>query len=109
MKDFDLSYMGPMLKKARIDANITQEDLAERIGVTPRYIMAIENEGQCPSLEKWVRLIRALHTSADAIIYPEYTLPEDDRLIRLIRTLSDRDRKILQATIQAMIDNQSRE
>jgi len=103
MEQLSLDYMGAMLKKERIAANFTQEELAENIGVTARYIMSIENEGKCPSLDVWFRLIRALHSSADAIVYPEEEHPGDDRLLRMINMLSDRDRKIVQTVVQAML------
>ena len=103
MEQLSLDYMGAMLKKERIAANFTQEELAENVGVTARYIMSIENEGKCPSLDVWFRLIRALHASADAIVYPEEKHPDDDRLLRMINMLSDRDRKIVQTVVQAML------
>lgn len=70
MDSLDMKYMGPLLKTARLNANLTQEKLAEILGVTPRYIMSIENEGRCPALELWLRMIRVLHISADIIAYP---------------------------------------
>lgn len=108
MENIDFEYMGPMIKTARIDANMTQDELAERLGVTTRYIMAIENEGKCPALDVWFRLVRALHTSADAIVYPENTESEDEdeQLILMIRMLNSRDKKITKAAVQSMLDNQ---
>lgn len=102
------NYMGAMLKNARLNAKLTQDEVAERVGITTRYLMAIENEGKCPALDVWFRLIRTLHISADSIVYPEDT-PEkdmDEQLLYMIRSLNSRDKKIAQATIQAMLDNQ---
>lgn len=104
MEHLNLDYMGAMLKKARVNANFTQEEFAESIGVTARYIMSIENEGRCPSLDVWFRLIRALHASADAIVYPEEHHPDGDRLIRMINMLNNRDKGIVQTIVQAMLD-----
>lgn len=73
MENLNLGYMGAMLKEARLEARLTQDEVAERIGVTTRYLMAIENEGKCPALDVWFRLIRTLHLSADTIVYPENT------------------------------------
>lgn len=39
-----LNSFGQTIKDARIAAGMTQDALAEQTGVTPRYIMAIENE-----------------------------------------------------------------
>ena len=57
--------MGFRLKKARTDQKLTYEELAEKSGVSSRYIKEIENHGNVPSLEKLGQLIRALHISAD--------------------------------------------
>lgn len=108
MEELDLDYMGAMLKAARLDVKLTQDEVAERVGITTRYLMAIENEGKCPALDVWFRLIRTLHTSADAIVYPENTAERemDEQLLYMIRALSSRDKKIAQALIQSMLDNQ---
>ena len=62
--------MGFRLKKARTDQKLTYEELAEKSGVSSRYIKEIENHGNVPSLEKLGQLIRALHISADPFFYP---------------------------------------
>lgn len=108
MEDLNLSYMGPMLKDARLKSKLTQDEVAERVGITTRYLMAIENEGKCPALDVWFRLIRTLHISADNIVYPENTAEkyQGEQLIYMIRSLNSRDKKIAQTAIQAMLDNQ---
>lgn len=62
--------MGFRLKKARTDQKLTYEELAEKSGVSSRYIKEIENHGNVPSLEKLGQLIRALHISANPFFYP---------------------------------------
>ena len=57
--------MGLRLKQARTEQKLTYEELAEKSGVSSRYIKEIENHGNVPSLEKLGQLIRALHISAD--------------------------------------------
>ena len=43
-----LNSFGQTIKDARIAAGMTQDALAEQAGVTPRYIMAIENKNKHP-------------------------------------------------------------
>lgn len=107
MEKLNLSYMGPVLKQARIDAKMTQEDLAERIGKTARYLQAIENEERGVSLDTLFRLVRALGISADAIAYPgrEADNGEAEQLMRLIRLLNSRDRNVLLAAAKQMLEN----
>lgn len=108
MEDLNLDYMGPMLKDARLKIKLTQDEVAERVGITTRYLMAIENEGKCPALDVWFRLIRTLHISADDIVYLEDTAEKetDEQLLCMIRLLNSRDKKIVQTSIQAMLDSQ---
>lgn len=108
VEKLDFSYMRPILKQARLTANMTQEELAERIGRTARYIMAIENEERGVSLDTLIKLIRTLNISADTIAYPERNITdsEDDQLIRLIQRLNSRDKNIIRAAAQKMLDSE---
>ena len=45
--------IGFRLKKARTDQKLTYEELAEKSGVSSRYIKEIENHGNVPGLESW--------------------------------------------------------
>lgn len=107
MENINISYLGPLFKAARLSANLTQEELAERIGVTTRYIIALENEGKCPALQVFLKLTRTLNIPAQTLIYPESQLDdtETQQLIRMIQMLSSRDRHIIQATIQKMLED----
>ncbi len=62
--------MGFRLKQVRTEQKLTYEELAEKSGVSSRYIKEIENHGNIPSIEKLGQLIRALHISADPFFYP---------------------------------------
>jgi len=102
--ELNIDYMGPMLKEARLKAKMTQDEVSERVGITTRYLMAIENEGKCPALDVWFRLIRTLHISADDIVYPENTTEKemDEQILYMTRSLSSLDKKTAQVTIQSI-------
>lgn len=55
---------GAALRAARIRMQLTQEQLAERSGLTAKSIGQIERGAGNPRLESIVRLARALHTGA---------------------------------------------
>lgn len=42
--DIILKRLGQTIKKYRLSANLAQDELSERVGITGRYIMALENE-----------------------------------------------------------------
>jgi DNA-binding XRE family transcriptional regulator len=64
-----LKDLGQTIKKARQAAELTQDGLAECVGITGRYIMAIENENKQPSIEVLYKIIRALSIPADSIFF----------------------------------------
>lgn len=46
-----LKTFSQTIKAARQTAGLTQEELSEQVGITTRYIMAIENENKQPSMK----------------------------------------------------------
>ena len=102
----DISYMGPVFKKYRLDANRTQEEVAEKVGITARFLMALENEEKRPSLDNLLRLVETLNIPGDAILHPQLqaTDSEDEQLIRILMRLNRRDKEVIRATVQKMLD-----
>lgn len=101
-----MNSFGQIIKDARIVAGMTQDELAEQAGVTPRYIMAIENENKHPSMQVLFKIIRTLKISADTIFYPEiqHTDREKEQIIHMIQLCSHKEIKIAAATIKALLD-----
>jgi DNA-binding XRE family transcriptional regulator len=102
-----LNNLGATIKQARIAVNLTQDELAEHIGVTGRYIMALENEHKQPSFEVLCKLILVLNIPADNIFYPKnsHTENEKEQLMRLLSQCNERDLKIIIATVKAMLES----
>lgn len=74
----DISYMGPIFKKYRVDANRTQEEVAEKVGITARFLMALKNEEKRPSI---------------------------DILLHQYMRLNDRNKSVIRTAIQEMLNN----
>ena len=74
----DISYIGPIFKKYRVDANRTQEEVAEKVGITARFLMALENEEKRPSID--------IH-------------------LRQYMRLNDRNKSVIRTAIQEMLNN----
>lgn len=68
---FDFMAFGHAIKKARKANGITREQLAETLDLAPRHIQSIENEGQHPSFQLFIKLITMFDISADQYIYPD--------------------------------------
>jgi len=56
-KRYDFKAIGQAIKAAREYKEITREQLAGKLDLAPRYIMAIENQGQQPSFQVFYELI----------------------------------------------------
>jgi len=80
--------LGNAVKTARIEKNLTQQQLAARLSISPHYLMAIENRNQIPSSKVLFRIIRELNISADAIFYPEQG--HDCELVNRLHIMLDR-------------------
>lgn len=64
--------MGHKLKLFRIERNMTQEDLAERSGVSRQTISSIENEGVGAATTKTLaKLAKALETTVGELFFGE--------------------------------------
>lgn len=65
-----LKKFGENVQNARKDKNISQEKLAELIGVNRTYISLIEQGDRNPSLKTIYRIAKALNTkSSDLILF----------------------------------------
>lgn len=89
---------GAVLKSARQEAGFTVEALAERIGVTERYIYRLENNGKTPGYAVLCRLIRELAISPDLLFYPEKPT-QDSEVDALIRKLATCDERAIMVSI----------
>jgi DNA-binding XRE family transcriptional regulator len=98
------SVLGSVIKDARNNSHLIQEELAERVHIGVRHLMAIENEGQIPSFKVLTNLIRELNIDSNDIFYPE-THKSDEKLeylIRLLHRCSENDIKSVTALVESM-------
>lgn len=56
--------LGDELRKARLEAGLTQEALAAKAGVTREFISIIENGHQSPSVDTLIEICEALKMPA---------------------------------------------
>ncbi|MEA4898999.1 MAG: helix-turn-helix transcriptional regulator [Christensenellaceae bacterium] len=103
--------LSSIVKAARQRANITIEKLAEKIGVTERYLYRLENENRKPSYDVLFKLIRELGISPDLVFYPEKPSKDSEveSLVRMLYNCDERSMEIIKATVKAALDGQQRE
>ena len=76
---------GNKLKQLRTQSGLTQQQLAEKIGVTKSVISYYELQERYPSPDILIRLANAFHTSTD------YLLDLDEKKAIYISGLSDEE------------------
>ena len=100
---------GAVIKAARQKSEITMEKLAERVGITERYVYRIENEGQKPSYDIFIKLIRELAIDPRIITQPEYQDMDGEvgEILRMLCNCDKRSLSVVKATIRSLIDTAS--
>lgn len=99
----DLKAVGLRIKEAREAKNLTQEDLAALVDLSPTHISVIERGIKAVKLDKFVAIANALDVSADTLlvdvvtrsvdgvtndlseVIKKYPVDEQRRIIRAIR------------------------
>ena len=95
---------GPIVKRIRLEHNLTQSQVAEALNVTPGYISNVENNRTAMSLRMLMYYARLTGTSLDSlagVLMPEYQdtareqdlmaeirkmeIPEKEKLLRTIK------------------------
>jgi len=59
---------GPLLKQARLRADMTQEDLAAQARLTREYVSLLERGKRTPTIDVFIRLVRAVGLSPAEVI-----------------------------------------
>ena len=97
--------LGSLIKSTRISKHLTQKQLAERLSISPRYLMSLENGKQLPSCDLLFRIIRELRIPADMIFYPENK--NDGEVIRklqiLLNNCDERDIAVIITILQSLV------
>ena len=96
---------GIILKKARIENNLTQAELAETLDISLSYLKGLERFRNNPSYEMFERIIRYFNLSADAVIYPEKDPSDSTRqkIERLLTLCNEQQLRVIRATTEALL------
>jgi len=97
-----LDVLGVVTKTARIRAGMKRSELAEKLDITIRYLMYIENGQQKPSYPLLFQIVRILFIQTDEIFYPELEHDCQD-INRIITLLHKCDRQNLKAVAAMLI------
>lgn len=103
--------LGELIKKARMERKLTQEQTAELVGCNTQYYKNLENGCGMPSVPMFCRIMKALNISADDYIYPNKnrSLPVYKSLLHLLSQCDKHQLSVLLATAEALLSNDSTE
>ena len=81
--------IGKRMKERREQLGLTQEQFAEKVGLTTNYISTVERGASFPRCEKLIKIINGLETSADAIFSDVLNYTYDYKSSKLAEELYD--------------------
>ncbi|BCJ92581.1 hypothetical protein acsn021_01500 [Anaerocolumna cellulosilytica] len=88
--------LGFRIKKARLNKNLTQENIADYVGCNVSHISNIENNHTKVSLNVLLAIANALNTSIDYLLYEQYdnsSLALDNAIIKALKDF-DNEKKL---------------
>lgn len=106
----NLNYklLGKRIKQVRLNQNITQEKLAESVGVSAVYISHIESGTSKPSLETLVKICNVLGTTPDFVLLNSIFSSKEhltDEIANLLKQCSTKEMNLILDLIKAVLEN----
>lgn len=98
--------LGDSVRSARTVLNMSQEELASRIGSSYRFISDIEHYNGNPTFNLLVPLLRVLHINANDIFFPESQRqlnPAIQRLLLMINSCDNSEAEDLIPIVEATL------
>lgn len=103
-----LRKIGLAVKSIRLAANMTQEELADRLGKTSKTISNIERGTVAPSIETLYEISNVLKMPMSDLFvgvdreHSEVRIAAELRALELLRNLSDKDLELAIAKIESI-------
>ena len=102
--------LGSAIKNARVEKKLTQERLAEIIGITPAHMKQLESERRKPSVDVLYKLVHALNLSLDSLFSNTDDNSQDlkQRINLCLDRCSVHELQVAYATIEAMLNKEEK-
>jgi len=105
----DREYIAKKIRLARKKANLTQEELAEKIGISAKQISRIEIATYSPSLSTFLKLINVLNIDVSEFgiqnTQPQQNNTTRENLMKLIYNATDSEIEFYYLTLETMAKN----
>lgn len=95
------SFTAKMIKEARINANLSQEEAAKALGITDRTLRSFENNQHPVSVDDLLNMSKLYKTDVREFILENYVEEKEEQILcnrygsflKLFDQLSDRDKE----------------
>lgn len=103
--DDNMYSIGSNIRTARKRADLTQEEMSERIGVTPQYLSDLERGLVGTSITTLMRICKALNVSADFLLFGETgDHPANATLIEKIERLPGYKADLVEESVNLLLE-----
>lgn len=104
---FANNRLGKFIRNGRLDLELTQEQLAEKLNCNLSYLGNIERGKNMPSLKLFCRIMQILNLSANEFIHPNRHAENSTylQLIRLLPQCTPKELNILLENAQTLMEN----
>lgn len=96
--------MGSRIRKARLQAGLTQEAFAELLNLGPKHISAIERGIVGLSMETLQNICQVLHVSTDALLFGDIETSPADTLCQRLGRLSPEEFTQIEEIINKILE-----
>ena len=69
--------IGQILKHIRVNQNLSQKEMAEKLGISQNYLSLIESDKKEPTQDKIADFAKALNTSKEALLLAATDVPAE--------------------------------
>lgn len=105
----DLNTVGKRIRVARLAKGWTQEELAEKAGISPTHVSVIERAGNSVKLETFVSICCALGVSADDVLQdlvPSSVSAQTAELEKILRGQPQEVQRTVLRVVRALIESE---
>ena len=104
IENLDYYKIGQRVRKYRKACNMSQEQFAEKVGISVTHLSHIETGNTKLSLQVFVNIATALSVQTDELLYdlPDNTLSAKREILELFDSCSTRDTFILKDIIKTI-------
>ena len=104
--------IGTRIKAGRVTAGLTQERLAEKVGISSTYLSAIECNVKDPKLATFIKIANAIGASADDLLADVLNVKQYEQFIEReerIRKLPLKEQNKIYRVLDVMIEEAEKE